>query len=445
MSAEATCTPDGWTPKPLCAVMCAAPNIPNAEIVEDQGTKYIINSRIQYKCNPGFEPEQPVHITCISQTEWTGIQQCTAKQKPCRDLTVENGFIYSHLSNNEEIIYSCNTGYKPFTGNWWDSVTCSSGSWSEEPQCIREEECGAFPSVPHGKLKQTKNTFRDGDRTALECDPGFIPTQRFITCVNGAWEKPVCEVGVHCKIPLKVENALITSKPEELYVDGSSVTYACRRSFLMNGKNRVFCRNGIWEETPTCEEVTCELKSTTFGVKKIKPEGKTIFRAGQRVEITCTEKYWFVFTKENIKSFTCGENGQWDYQPVCEGKCERPPQVDSADTKEMTKTEYNSGEKVEYLCFNKYTLDLSPPYSKYLTCEQGKWRGNIKCLKPCSVTVEEMDKRGIELRWGGRQKIFSPHQDRISFVCQWGKSLIGSRNLLIQVCNDGEMYLPECV
>jgi len=60
-------------------------------------------------------------------------------------------------------------------------------------------------------------------------------------------------VGVHCDIPPKVENALITSKPEELYVNGSSVTYACRSSFSINGTSRVFCHNGIWEETPTCE------------------------------------------------------------------------------------------------------------------------------------------------------------------------------------------------
>ena len=61
-------------------------------------------------------------------------------------------------------------------------------------------------------------------------------------------------------------------------------------------------------------------------------------------------------------------------------KCERPPQVDFADTTEMTKPEYNSGERVEYVCFNKYTLVQSRPYSKYMTCEQGEWRGHIKCL-----------------------------------------------------------------
>ncbi|KAK9967451.1 hypothetical protein ABG768_001850, partial [Culter alburnus] len=61
-------------------------------------------------------------------------------------------------------------------------------------------------------------------------------------------------------------------------------------------------------------------------------------------------------------------------------KCGPPPNVNFADTTEMTKNEYDSGEKVEYTCFNKYTLDQSHPYSKYLTCEDGEWRGNIKCL-----------------------------------------------------------------
>ncbi|XP_039524644.1 complement factor H-like isoform X1 [Pimephales promelas] len=449
MAAEATCTRDGWTPKPLCAdVTCAAPNIPNAEILGDQRTIYNINSTIQYKCNPGFEPEQPVQITCTSQNQWTGIQECTEKQKTCRDLSVENGLIYSNTSNKEEILYICNTGYKPFSGNWWDSATCIEGSWSDETRCIPEEECGAFPRVHHGKLKQTKETFQDGDTIEFECDPGFIATPHFITCVNGTWEKPVCEVGVHCDIPPKVENAFITSKPEELYVDGSRVTYICQRSFLMNGENTVFCRNGIWEETPTCEEVKCVAKlpvNMRSDATEDGPLGTEVsIRPGHTIILSCVGRR----TKlQGERKITCLSSGEWNVPfPKCVGeKCERPPPVEFADTTEMTKSEYNSREKVEYICFNKYTLDLSPPYSKYLTCEQGEWRGNIKCLKPCSVTVEEMDDRGIQLRYRGREKIFSPHLDRITFACLWGKRLIGSDSNLIQYCNDGVMDLPVCV
>ncbi|XP_026092121.1 complement factor H-like isoform X4 [Carassius auratus] len=51
-AAEATCTRDGWTPNPLCTeIVCAAPNIPNAEIEGPQRSNYKIDSRIRYKCH----------------------------------------------------------------------------------------------------------------------------------------------------------------------------------------------------------------------------------------------------------------------------------------------------------------------------------------------------------------------------------------------------------
>ncbi len=65
-------------------IMCDPLRIPNAEIVGGQRINYKIGSRIQYKCRPGFEPEQPVQITCDSQGQWTDIQQCTGMLQ--RDL-----------------------------------------------------------------------------------------------------------------------------------------------------------------------------------------------------------------------------------------------------------------------------------------------------------------------------------------------------------------------
>ncbi|KTG33581.1 hypothetical protein cypCar_00047280 [Cyprinus carpio] len=219
-AAKATCTRDGWTPKPLCAeIVCAAPNIPNAEI----------------------DGEMP---------------------KLCLELFLENGFIYSHPSNKEEIFYSCKTGYKPFTGNWWDSVTCRKGSQFDEPRCIREEECGALPSVHHGKLTLT---LHDPETADVECDPGYMSTDRSIKCTNGRWKKPVCKEVVRCGIPPNVENAVITSKPEEFYPDGSNLTYVCRSLYLISGESTVSCRNGTWEKTPTCQgEVLLKSFKTSY-------------------------------------------------------------------------------------------------------------------------------------------------------------------------------------
>jgi len=59
------------------------------------------------------------------------------------------------------------------------------------------------------------------------------------------------------------------------------------------------------------------------------------------------------------------------------------------------------------------------------------------------VTVKEMNKRGIQLKWGEQRDMLSPHKDKIKFVCQRGKYLIV--NELRQTCNDGVVDLPECV
>ncbi len=66
-----------WVRVCVLEMMCDPPIIPNAQIVGGQKLKYKISSRIEYKCHPGFEPEQPVQITCDSQGQWTDIRQCT--------------------------------------------------------------------------------------------------------------------------------------------------------------------------------------------------------------------------------------------------------------------------------------------------------------------------------------------------------------------------------
>uniref|UniRef100_A0A671R6P9 Complement factor H-like n=1 Tax=Sinocyclocheilus anshuiensis TaxID=1608454 RepID=A0A671R6P9_9TELE len=470
---QRTCRAQGWdNAVPVCEVVKCPAIRTDGEVTASGNTEEgRYGDVIHFECVSSDKMiDGNSDIRCEETGKWSdavpkckvthGSSNTAANQKLCPDLSVENGFIYSHSFNKEKIFYSCNTGYKPFTGNWWDSVTCSKGSWSDEPRCIREEECGALPSVHHGKLKQTR---RDRETAEVECDPGFISTEPFIKCTNGRWETPVCKE-VRCGIPPNVENAVITSEPKEFYLPGSTVTYVCRSSYLMNEKSTVFCQSGTWENTPTCQgqrEITCqsngEWSSPLYKCEETKcvakltenmrsdehPGFEVSVRPGQTITFSCVGSG---STLQGQKKITCQSNGEWSNPfPKCTGqitRCGPPPDVNFADTIELKKDEYNTRETAEYSCFNKYTLDLRPPFSNYLTCVQGEWRGKIRCLKPCTVTVEEMERKRIELAYVNRQKMFAPHDDHITFVCKRGKVLGGVP--LRQQCNDGVMTLPVC-
>ncbi len=54
-----------------------------------------------------------------------------------------------------------------------------------------------------------------------------------------------------------------------------------------------------------------------------------------------------------------------------------------------------------------------------------------------------MAERGIELAYTQQNKVFSEHNDHITFACLRGKVSVGTA--FRQKCNDGVITLPECV
>uniref|UniRef100_A0A671R684 Sushi domain-containing protein n=1 Tax=Sinocyclocheilus anshuiensis TaxID=1608454 RepID=A0A671R684_9TELE len=135
----ATCTRDGWTPKPLCAeIMCDLPKVPNAEIVGSQKSNYKTGSRIGYKCRSGFEPEEPVQITCNSKGQWTGIQQCKKCGPPPNISNASTKEMTEDEYNTEETVeYSCFDKYKPDLRHPFSRyLTCEKGEWKGDIYCL---------------------------------------------------------------------------------------------------------------------------------------------------------------------------------------------------------------------------------------------------------------------------------------------------------------------
>ncbi|KTF71136.1 hypothetical protein cypCar_00048872, partial [Cyprinus carpio] len=279
--------------------------------------------------------------------------------------------------------------------------------------------------------------------------------QRTIECLsNGKWD-----YHIHVEIFLFLETKCVANLSENMRSDehwgsevsvrpGQTITLSCvRRGYTLQGQEKITCQsNGEWSSAfPKCEETKC-VANLSENMRSDEHRGSEVsVRPGQTITLSCVRRGYTLQGQEKI---TCQSNGEWSSPfPKCISQttsCGPPPEVDYADTIELKKDEYKTRERVEYSCFNKYTLDLRPSFSRYLTCEQGEWRGNIRCLKPCTVTVEEMNRRGIDLAYADRQKMFAPHNDYITFACQRGKVLAGVRELR-QQCDDGVITLPECV
>ncbi|NP_001186119.1 complement factor H precursor [Danio rerio] len=536
---EATCTRDGLTPKPLCVeIVCASPDLPNAKITRGQESKYKLNaaieykchpgfepqgtvqitcissgqwsgiqkctgmcgrpdirnakiegalrqsystaSTLQYKCNPGFEPEETVEITCNPQAQWTGLQQCTEKQD-CDSLHVKNGF--SQPLNKKEVLYSCNEGYKPLTGEWWSSVTCSKGS--DAPLCIREEECGDLPSVQNGKLK-----LKDQKTAEVDCDPGFISDPPSIKCIRGTWETPTCNAGVRCSTPPKVVNALITSKPKLFYIDKSIVTYACRSPFTMKGQSTVSCLNGKWEETPICEGGDqCDAPPKVENAD-ITSKHEDFYVDGSSVTYACRTP----FSMKGESTVFC-RFGIWEEPPTCEAKCPRP--FENFMELEKDKDEYDNKETLKYKCLKPYnkipggewicengkwtgdfvcTSDICPPppyiengsynsrnpddniptevsykcnsyyvlsgRKEYYRCENGRWETPPKCLKPCVFSQDILEAHNMKL---DQRTTFLMHNHYDYYDCKDGWTTANRGYHYMKVtCLDGKSDIKSC-
>ncbi|XP_020492923.2 complement factor H-related protein 2 [Labrus bergylta] len=139
---------------------------------------------------------------------------------------------------------------------------------------------------------------------------------------------------------------------------------------------------------------------------------------------------------------SCDENGEWSAQaPSCEAPkgCGRPPPLANGDTKNSAHSKYRHNDWVEYDCQHLYTMNGRP----YKTCKNGEWTGQMKCLRPCTVTRETMNRYNIRFTHSNEEKLYAPHNDRITFSCTYGRRPVGSVGMH-QVCNDGVIHLPSC-
>ncbi|KAI4899982.1 hypothetical protein NFI96_001450 [Prochilodus magdalenae] len=147
-------------------------------------------------------------------------------------------------------------------------------------------------------------------------------------CRSQGWDNavPVCEV-VKCPTIQTSGDVIATGNTEEASFDDVIHFECASLQLMLDGPQDIHCtEQGTWSaRVPKCIEITCLLGPLTPGIISRTPEGKNVFRVGESVEITCSERYWLVRTKLTKKTIRCTDSGEWEHQTVCEEiACEVP-------------------------------------------------------------------------------------------------------------------------
>ncbi|TRY96929.1 hypothetical protein DNTS_014278, partial [Danionella cerebrum] len=336
------CTPNGYwsAPVPQCTV-CFQTDINYENIDQVKQTSYADGHMLNVKCQMGFTGGYT--LKC-AKGEWktVGVQRPCAKLKCGHPGNVTNADITPHTSEytfGVTVVYTCQRGYK-LTEITFTVPPIPNGEGDHPAEVYKKEITCETPRDQHVHSVYFWRTMKLYERQHYSCENGY---------------KPIAVRG------------LATCTPAGLMPD------------------------------PLCVVVTCQLKLTP-GIKTIRPEGKTIFKVDESVEITCSSKLWTPFIRYGSTTSTCQSDGRWDQEPVCEETCELSI-TDSGAVRTIPerKTVFIVGEKVGLVCPYKdiqkietFTCTNTGKWDYHPTCEE------IKCQTPHGqhVFLPELHFRG---------------------------------------------------
>ncbi|XP_033478143.2 complement factor H-related protein 2-like isoform X1 [Epinephelus lanceolatus] len=368
------------------------PDVPHAQ-VSDQQQQYQEGDLIQFTCKPGYTASVPaMKYLCMSEG-WRAVRQgtCYFSGPNCTPPPADAGVIVKGLPENDDPIlpdilltFSCDDPGKYLNGS--SVLTCGKDGQWDNP----------FPSCED-----------------ITCEAGVMPPHLIVAGLPPANET------------MKI---------------GHKLQFSCDDQYTMEGSAESECvQTGQWSAAfPTCAE-NCKVTGVSGSVLLIPRVRGNQLRKGEKLTFQCRRRGDFLQGKAVV---TCLADGQWsDLFPTCGAPlgCGKPPSLPDGDIKTSLQFQYRHNDRVEYICENYYTMEGQP----YKTCINGKWTGQMRCLKPCTVDRETMSAHNIALRFSHVDKAYTTHNDEIQFRCTGQRRPAGTVSMR-QRCVDGVLHLPTC-
>uniref|UniRef100_A0A8C9YDB2 Complement factor H n=1 Tax=Sander lucioperca TaxID=283035 RepID=A0A8C9YDB2_SANLU len=452
-----TCEQSGWTGIKSCTDACPKPEVPNGFAVGPY------NNTIYYTCKKGFKLFSNKGWWAEAKCNDDQLQQCIENTKCGETPVIPNGKLEPPQRQNLRQIQAriiCNKGYSTQV----DYLPCRGGKWIPDGLSLKDistaKHCKPPPKVENAVVQTAyQKEYLSNSPVTYQCRDGYdMEGEDTILCDNGKWEeKNVTCTQRPCE-RLHIEDAVITGEEKESYSQNEEVQYKCNnhderftvtceqsgwtgiKSFRISGIICccLYCLKLLIKQILSLKTEKCKVPRLSDGLQLPTYEQRDQLRTGEKLTFTCRRRGDFLRGKAEVE---CLAGGRWsDPFPTCGAPlgCGTPPYLADADTRGALKFQYRHGETVEYICQNYYRKEGET----YKTCINGEWIGQMRCLKPCTVDRELMNRYNIAFRYGYSDKLYSPHDDTIEFTCTKGRHT-GTLSMR-QKCIDGVMNLPTC-
>ncbi|XP_068599700.1 complement factor H-like [Brachionichthys hirsutus] len=360
----ATCTRDGWTPKPLCqekkCYKLELPNVPNAEIRRPNKLEYKYNEAADYDCKQGYEG---VVIRFCGDFGWSGDSKCI--EEHCKSPRIENAHltqrgkrIYKH---REQVQYTCQSD-----GGIRYTATCDQGVWTGIYNCA-DIRCDR-QDYPYADIDgEPQSEYRFGEEVDYICKNDYEGSFT-LTCGRGIWIKRSNCTRKQCQKP-QIENAEFVDRVKDTYADSEQVEYTCRSDSAL--RYTATCDRGAWSRIHTCTVTECE-----------KPEIENGFSVGPykgKLYYTCNKDYK-LFSKGGWGEATCADSRAWTGLGQCIGKtqCGEIPVIPNGN---MTSREvHGQDERIWVICKEGFQA-----LSASLRCHDGNWMADKALRNICQA------------------------------------------------------------
>ncbi|XP_048665437.1 complement receptor type 2 isoform X7 [Marmota marmota marmota] len=459
-----------WSsPPPQCIpqVKCPFPEIENGIVESGFKRSFFLNDTVMFKCKPGFTMKGNNMVWCQLNSKWNPPLPTCFRGISCDPPPpIKNGrnSAYSQPIRLGTVIrYTCVAKYRLIGEK---VILCISkdqvnGVWDKPvPVCeyFQKDSSCSEPTVPGGyRNREARPPYKHGDSVTFTCKANFtMKGNKTVWCqANKMWGPtplPTCESDIPLQCPTlpEIHNGHHTGQNVSQFAPGFSVTYSCKRGYLLNGEKMIRClSSGDWSAAPpTCKEARCDTPAQLLNGRVEVPQS---LLAGVTAKFSCNEGYRLQ-GQPSSQCVIAGNKAIWTKKPVCEEiLCPPPSPILNGRHTGSSSGKFSYGSSLTYTCdpdpekgvkfilIGENTIRCTMDSQKL-----GTWSGPAPRCELSTSAVHCPHPQILRGQMSSVPKDQYSYNDTVVFACEPSFTLKGSGKIRCNAQGTWEPSVPVC-